>query len=159
MIQKDYILRIIEQMGKMLAKVLLNKEQGNNEEAIKEIDNSFGTITGVDAHLIESLSHDSIAELFGISKDTAAGSMKCIITGKLLREKADLLKNIRPEESIEMLHRALYLYLKGLSNIGYTEIDMTGYKNDLKTIENDLNGLLSTEEQFLLLEFYRTSKE
>jgi hypothetical protein len=29
MIQKDYIMRMIEQMGKILAKVLLNKEEGN----------------------------------------------------------------------------------------------------------------------------------
>jgi len=33
-------MRIMEQMGKILAKVLLNKEEGKQEEAIKEIDNS-----------------------------------------------------------------------------------------------------------------------
>jgi hypothetical protein len=33
MFQKDYILRMIEQLGKFLAKVIINKNAGNYEEA------------------------------------------------------------------------------------------------------------------------------
>jgi hypothetical protein len=159
MIQKDYIMRIIEQMGKILAKVLLDKEEGKQEEAIKEIDNSFGTLIGIDALLLKTLSYENVAELFGISKDKSTASMKCIIAAKLLREKSELLKDVQAEESIENLHKALGLYLKGLLNIGYTEIDMTGFINDVKMLENDLKGKLSTDEYYLLFEFYRDIKE
>lgn len=159
MIQKDYIMRILEQLGKMLAKILLNKEEGKQEEVIKEIDNSFRALIGVDAHLLNSLSYENIAELFGISKDKSTGSMKCIIAAKLLREKGNLLKDIQAEEAIENLHKALCLYLKGLLNIGYTEIDMESYINDVKIIENELKGMLSKDEWFLLFEFYKKLKE
>lgn len=159
MIQKDYIMRIIEQMGKILAKVLLNKEDGKHEEAIKEIDNAFETLIGIDAQLLNTLSHENIAELFGISKDKSTGSMKCIIAAKLLREKSELFKDIQAEESIKSLHKALCLYLTGILNIGYTEVDMTSYYDDVKKIEKDLKGKLSTSEMFLLFEFYKKINE
>ena len=159
MIQKDYIMRMIEQMGKILAKVLLNKEEGNQEEAIKAIDNSFGTLTGIDLQLLTTLSYEEIAELFGIFKDQSTGSLKCIIAAKLLSEKSDLLKDIQAEESTKNLHKALGLFLKGILNIGYTEIDMTSYYNDVKSIEKDLNGRLTTNEMFLLFEFYKKINE
>ena len=146
-------------MGKILAKVLLNKEEGKQEEAIKEIENSFRTLIGIDTHLLKTLSYENIAELFGILKDKPTGSMKCIIAARLLREKSELLKDIQAEESNENLHKALGLYLKGLSNIGYTEIDMTSYYKDVKMIENVLKGKMTKDELFLLFKYYREKKE
>lgn len=152
-------MRMIEQMGKILAKVLLNKEEGKQEEAIKEINNSFGALVGIDSTLLKTLPIENVAELFGISKDKSTGSMKCLIAAKLLKEKSQLLKVDVAEESIEVIHKALFLYLRGLLNIGYTEMDLTCYINDLKSIVDDLNGNLSTEEMVLLFAFHRKRKE
>jgi hypothetical protein len=159
MIQKDFIMRMIEQMGKMIAKALLNKEEGNTEEAIKEIDNSFSNLVGVDFRLFETLTSDNIAELLGILKDKSTGSMKCIIAAKLLKEKAELLKNNQTDESQKYLHKALVLYLKGILNIGYTEVDMESYCNDVRMIEKAFKGKISIEEMILLFEFFKKNKE
>lgn len=159
MIQKDYIMRMIEQMAEVLAKVLFNKEEGKKEEALKEIDNSFNVLVGVDSKLINSLPIEHIAELFGISKDKPTGSMKCIIAGKLLKEKSKLLQETAAEESEQCLHKALGLFLRGILNIGYTELDLANYIDDIKEIENDLRAMLSSEEMFHLFTFYRKIKE
>lgn len=54
MIQKDYIMRMIEQMAKALVKILLNKEAGHQEEAIKEVENAFMKTIGIDSVLLFS---------------------------------------------------------------------------------------------------------
>lgn len=150
---------MIEQMGKILAKVLLNKEEGKQEEAIKEIDNSFGALVGIDLTLLKTLPIENATELFGISKDKSTGSMKCLIAAKLLNAKSQLYKSVAWEESIENNHKALGLYLRGILNIGYTEIDLTDYIGDIKAISKELKSNLSTEEMFLLFAFHKKLKE
>ncbi len=150
---------MIEQMGKIIAQALLKKEEGNLEEAIKEINNSFGNLVGIDFKLFETLAGDNIAELLGILKDKSTGSMKCIIAAKLLKEKAELLKSSQADESQKNLHNALVLYLKGILNIGYTDVDMESYCNDVRMIEKALKGNVSIEEMFLLFEFFKKMKE
>jgi hypothetical protein len=159
MIQKDYIMRMIEQMGKILAKVLLNKEEGRQEEAIKEIDNSFGALFGIDLKLLITLPNKNIAELFGISNDKSTRSVKCLIAAKLFYNKLQLRNDISTEEYQEIIHKALGLYLRGMLNIGYTEINLTEYIEDIRSIVKNLNGNLSTEEMSLLFGFYKQLKE
>jgi len=159
MIQKDYIMRMIEQMGKILAKVLLNKEEGKQEEAIREIDNSFGALLGIDSTLLKTLPIENVTALFGISKNNSTGSMKCLIAAKLLKAKSQLYKGIAWEESIENNHKALGLFLRGILDMGYTEIDLTDYINDIKTVSKELKSKLSTEEMYLLFAFHKKLKE
>jgi hypothetical protein len=85
--------------------------------------------------------------------------MKCLIAAKLLKEKPQILKGVEIEESIESSHKALCLYLRGILNIGYTEIDLTSYIDDTKSIAMDLYGMLSIEEMYLLFAFHRKMKE
>lgn len=159
MIQKDYIMNMIEQTGKILAKVVLNKEEGKQEDAIKEIDKSFSQLVGIDSEILNALSSEGVSELFGINIDKSTGSMKCILVAKLLKEKGDLQIKVHPETSIQTLHKALLLYLKGILNLEYTEINMKDNYSDVMSIENVLKGRLSIEEIFLLFEFYKKIKE
>jgi hypothetical protein len=149
MIQKDFIMRMIQQLTKMLAKILLLKEQGNQKEALIEVENAVRNTIGIDPELLDSLSIESISELFGISMDPSAGSIKCIVTGRLLKEKAEIFSSINDAKSKEYYHKALGLYLKGILNIGYTEIDLTSYYSDVKEIDQILGKLISTEETYL----------
>jgi hypothetical protein len=159
MIQKDYIMRMIEQLGKAIAKAMVKEKEGNQEGAIKEIEHSFVNLIGVDSLLLEKLSYADISELLGISKDKPTGSMKCIAAAKLLKEKARLLKDTQPEKSLKNLHKALCLYIQGILNSGYTDVDMTGYFSDVMAIEKDLKGKMSAEETALLFEFHKKAKE
>jgi hypothetical protein len=154
MIQKDYIMRMIEQMTKVLAKVLSLEKDGNQAEALKEADNFIGNTIGVDPVLLDALLIDDSSELLGISKDKSTGSMKCIVAGRLLKEKADILSMNNHNKSLEYYHKALCLYLKGIMNIGYTETDLTTFYKDVKTIEENLGNSISDEEKQLLVKFY-----
>jgi hypothetical protein len=79
MIQKDYIMRMIEQMTKILARVLINREEGRREEALQEIENAFGKTVGIDPLLLDTLPIENIAEMFGILNDDSTGSVKCLV--------------------------------------------------------------------------------
>jgi hypothetical protein len=155
MIQKDYILRMTEQIAKILARILLNKQAGKQEEALREIENSLKVTIGIDPLLLETLSIDDVAELLGVSKDGSAGSVKCIFAGRLLKEKAELLAKIDEGRSKEYYHKALDLYLRGILSIGYTEMDLSGCYSEIKAIEMQLGELISKEEMQLLSGFYQ----
>lgn len=47
MIQKDYIMRMIEQLTKVLAKVIFNKKEENYKVASIAVDDAFNTILGL----------------------------------------------------------------------------------------------------------------
>ena len=139
MIQKDYILRIIEQMAKVLAKVLFNKEAGNHVEAIKEIENALKSDIGIDPILLDTLPIENIADFFGLSHDKASASIKCILAGQLLKEKADILSDKNDTRAATYYHKALGLLLIGTKNIGYTEVDLKNYYDTISEIEKKLN--------------------
>ena len=90
MIREDYIMRMIEQLVRVLAKILLNKETGNYQEAKNNIETAFKNILGLDYNLVKVLSAQDIISLLKISKDDAMLSIKCIIMAKLLKERADI---------------------------------------------------------------------
>lgn len=150
---------MIEQMAKALAKILFNKEAGHQEEALKEIENTLDKTVGIDSVLLDTFSIDDIAEILGISKDKSSGSMKCILAARLLKVKAELLSNADDDTSLKYYHKALGLYLRGLLNIGYTEIDLTDYITDVKTIHNKLQSVASTEDIYLLFTFYNSIEQ
>jgi hypothetical protein len=136
----------------------LLKEQCNQKEALNEVDNAFRNTIGIDPELVDTLPIERIAELLGISIDASTGSTKCIVLGRLLKEKAVLLSRTNDAKSKEYYHKALGLYLKGILNIGYTEIDLTGYYSDVKDIEKILGNLITTEEVPLLFSFHNSMK-
>lgn len=108
---------------------------------------------------MDALSIGDIAEILGILKDKSSGSMKCILAARLLKERAELLSNSKDDKSLEYYHKALGLYLRGLLNIGYTEIDLTDYIADVKTIHKTLQSMPSPEETYLLFKFYNSIEQ
>ena len=127
MIRQDYIMRMIEQLVKVLAKILFNKETGDFRAANSEIESAFKNITGLDYFMLNKLSDKDIISLLNISKDNAAATIKCLIIAKLLKEKAELPINekIFEENSGEEYLKALSLMLEGIINNQNDEIDLS----------------------------------
>jgi hypothetical protein len=98
MIQQDYILRMIEQLTMVLAKILFNKETKNYGEAFVDIDKTLSSIVGLDPDLIKGLSSGDIIRLLEFSSDKETAKAKCLITSKLLKESADLKYFINKED-------------------------------------------------------------
>jgi hypothetical protein len=159
MIQKDYIMRMIEQLGKILAKVMLNKTEKNYEEAKINIESAIENLLGINSQLLLSISNQNIAELLGMSKDNSIGSMKCIIAARLIKELADIhhaqLENINV---ISELQKALTLYLDGIINMGYCEIKMDEYYSDINEIIRKLGINIKEETKHKLDEYYKLMK-
>lgn len=140
MIGQDYILRQIEQLINMLAKILLNKETKNFEESKKLINNSFIGLLGIDAYLINSLSAQDLISLQKFSKEAYLHDVNCIIIAKLLKEQAELecLVNEESRISIKDYQKILTLFLEGLLGFERKDIDLAVFYNDVKEIVNKI---------------------
>ena len=138
---------MIRQLSQFIARVVLNKNAGNYEEAQSNVEAAFGTILGLDSGLLDTLPADDIAELLGIAKDKPAGSMKCLVAARLLKERADILELSGKDGTLSAAYflKALRLYVEGLLSIGYTELDLTGYHADVRLITEKLGNSLPVE--------------
>ncbi|MEJ2105687.1 MAG: DUF6483 family protein [Ignavibacteriaceae bacterium] len=97
MIQQDYIMRMIEQLVQVLAKLLFNKEAKNYNDALNDIDIASKTIVGLDFKLLEELSAKDIKSLLALKKDDSTVNIKLIIIAKLIKEKTEILKLTSPD--------------------------------------------------------------
>lgn len=157
MIEQDYIMRMIDQLIKVLAKIFFNKEIGDYPAALKEIDSALTGITGLDYNFLSSLTDQDIISLIKISEDNEMTGMKCFVMGKLLKERAgarEMGNNINTEIHNEY-EKALSLYLEGiLSNKNIVNL-FSDYFTDIETIVDKINNEdLRPEIRFKLFKFY-----
>ena len=156
MIQQDYIMRMIEQLVQVLAKLLFNKEAKNYNGALNDIDIASKTIVGLDFKLLEELSAKDIKSLLALKKDDSTVNIKLIIIAKLIKEKTEILKLTSPDNPkiIPNYQKAISLYLEGILNNKNTEIDLSRFYQDIEEIENILKDEINTEIRFNLFKFY-----
>ena len=156
MIQQDYIMRMIEQLVLVLAKLLFNKEAKNYNDALNDIDIASKTIVGLDFKLLEELSAKDIKSLLALKKDDSTVNIKLIIIAKLIKEKTEILKLTSPDNPkiIPNYQKAISLYLEGILNNKNTEIDLSRFYQDIEEIENILKDEINTEIRFNLFKFY-----
>ena len=114
MFQRDYILRMMEQFTKVLAKVLFNKQTKNYEAAHDEIRKSYRTIFGIDEVIIYASSAEEIVELLKLRGKN--DPKVYIILAELLREEADLFREsgLAKEEYAIVCQKALSLYFEAI---------------------------------------------
>lgn len=149
-------MRMIEQLVKVLAKILFNKESGNYEEANNNIDNAFRNILGLDSNLIYSLSARDIISLLSINKENGTNSIKYIVIAKLLREQIEI-KNLNNKEDLVPTYdyqKVLDLYLEGILNNTNAEISLNEYCTDVKEIVKILKDEIPNDTRFRLFKFY-----
>ncbi|MCG6912466.1 DUF6483 family protein [bacterium BMS3Abin03] len=156
MIQQDYIMRMIEQLVQVLAKLLFNKEAKNYNDALNDIDIASKIIVGLDFELLAELSAKDIKSLLALKKDDSTVNIKLIIIAKLIKEKTEILKLTSPDNPkiIPIYQKAISLYLEGILNNKNTEIDLSRFYQDIEEIENILKDEINTEIRFNLFKFY-----
>jgi Family of unknown function (DUF6483) len=161
MIREDYIMRMIEQLVKVLSKILFNKETRDYQEAVNNIENAFKNILGLDYNLLKVLSAQDIISLLKISKDDATLSIKCIVIAKLLKERAEI-ENLIGSENFNYVYdyqKVLSLYLEGILNNKNKDIDLSNYYPDVKEIAKKLGDKISEDLKYNLNKFYEHSGE
>ena len=135
MIRQDYIMRMIEQLVNVLSKIIFNKETKNYKEAIAEADKALLVITGLDYLFIKNLSSGDIIRLLEFSSDKETLKVKCLIAGKLIKERTDLENSIDNDHEIYFEYiKALDLLLEGILNMKREDIEVDKYINDAKEI-------------------------
>ncbi|HST61418.1 MAG TPA: hypothetical protein VLK84_22120 [Longimicrobium sp.] len=83
--REDYLLRMIQQMGAVLARMLGLKNGGQVQEALQTLDDAEGELLGPMAQVVPRLDSATAAHVLGEPQRIAAWA-------RLLHERADLLR-------------------------------------------------------------------
>ena len=115
MLTKDYIMRMIDTLVRVIERLLQLKEVKNTQEGFLEIDRVTKEFFGFDRKFIDSLSDPQLIKM--ISNTDALISPNCYLLGVLFKEESDLYEIQNDEEkSLEMKERSLYFFVEGLKN-------------------------------------------
>ena len=146
MFQKDYIMRMIEQLANVLAKVMGFKVSNRIEEIHPVLNEALYDFTGLSEAAIECLSYKDLIDL--VSGFDQINPAKCYILAELLKAKADAFA------SSSELNKSFNLYLKSF-NI-YAEVLLSNNKSDFEPNYNTIDETISIIRQFQLP--YETQK-
>ena len=90
MIRSDYIMRMIEQLSRVLVQIVFHKKNGEYEQAIIQINTALKSLVGLDPEIIRTLPAEEIIRLLHIGDQLEAG--KCLVIAKLLKERTEILQ-------------------------------------------------------------------
>ncbi len=140
MLQKDYIMRLIQQLTRVLLKILFNVENKNFDAAQKEVDRAYAGLTGIDATMINSMSAEDIILLLSRGKKFEAE--KCMMIAKLLKAEGDILDASQRTAAgaIEKYHKSLNLFLELYAL--QDELLIKNFLDDLPVLINKTSGSL-----------------
>lgn len=106
MMNKDYILRMAERFGRMLAIILHLRQSNKHEEALISIDDIYLQTTGFTASFVNSASEEMLLQM--ISPLGVLNVQKCVWIALLLKEEGDIYVEMGNEDE------SYYRYLKSL---------------------------------------------
>jgi len=106
MFQRDYILRMIQELTEMIANVSGLKKQQKQELAFSEIDDLLGRFFRMNSKLLNALSDKDILSMF--STNGFLEAEKVLVLAQVLREEGSLHQSLGNEEE------AVRRYRKGL---------------------------------------------
>jgi len=113
MINKDFILRLAEQLGRTLAILLRLRERNQHEEALIYIDDLFLKYLGLTSRLINSLSEEKLLQT--LSPMGAVNIHACLWAAVLLQSEGDIYEaQANSTESYYRYRKALSLLLAAL---------------------------------------------
>jgi tetratricopeptide (TPR) repeat protein len=141
-------------MKTIVTKIINFSNDGNGIDACIEIDDAFVNLLGIDPLLIDNLSSQEIAELLNESKDNLPGVVKSLIAAQLIQQKANILINRDKENAIEFYHKSFVLYLYVFLDSSECGLDLGNYSSDIKSLEECLKTKITSEETYLLFQFY-----
>ncbi len=106
MIERDYLMRMINLLVAAIARVLALKVNKEYPQALLELQTTGKTLLGMDRTLVDSFSADQLMQLFG--GDLSVAVPKSYVLGELLKEEAEIYALMSDDA------RAGTLFLKSL---------------------------------------------
>lgn len=115
MFQRDYIRRLIEQLGQALHNIFRLRQVEKFEDAQLEINRAGKSLLGIDLQLLRSLGEDEIIAFF--KPGEALDSAKCFAAATLLREEGRLQEiSGLAAQSQASFRKSLRLFLESLQH-------------------------------------------
>ncbi|MHB1418400.1 MAG: DUF6483 family protein [Bacillota bacterium] len=138
MFQKDYIMRMIEQLSIVIARVMGLKAANKHEETLQVLNEALYHFTGLSEETIEKLSYRDLINI--VCGDKEIHPEKCFMLAQLLKEKADVYANM------DEMNKAYNLYLKSF-NINIATI-LTNTSSYLEPNYSDIDQTIDILKQF-----------
>lgn len=114
MYQRDYIMRLIEQFGQALQRILKVKEAEQFDAALHEISQAGKTLLGLDMTLLRALDDRQIVEFLTTSDGLDSG--RCLVIAELFLQEGEITALLgETEESIRDDIKSLSLFLSALA--------------------------------------------
>jgi hypothetical protein len=111
MIERDYLMRMINMMVIMLTRILGFKNNKEYPQALLEIQTTGKTLLGIDGKLVDQFSVLQLMQLFG--SDLSVAVPKSYVLGILLKEEAEIRELMSEDtRSIELYSKALGLLIE-----------------------------------------------
>jgi Family of unknown function (DUF6483) len=155
MINKDYMLRIVERLGRELSILLGLRQRNQSEEALISIDELLLNTTGFTSRFINSLSEATLLNALTPLGILNAGTALWIAA--LLKYEGEVYEDLHQESEVYYRFvKALHLYLALLlQEPGMTDTDASDQVQTLLTKLADYD--LPTSTQKLLFSYYEYS--
>ncbi|WP_410512350.1 DUF6483 family protein [Paenibacillus sp. BR2-3] len=110
MFRRDYILRMVEDMTQMIAKVLTLRQERKTTEALWEIDELLNRHFRLNSRLLNSLSVEDIIDMFRMGGGLEADKLQGV--ARMLQEEAVIYREKKEEyAAVSGRMKALHLYL------------------------------------------------
>ena len=109
--KNDYIMRLIEQLGVVIARIIYLKRNGQYDEAEAALSRAAQNLLGFDMALLRRLTDEGIAELLRRPDPSDVGQL--LAAAELLREQGEIdAQRGGPDTDYDCNHKALSLYLE-----------------------------------------------
>jgi tetratricopeptide (TPR) repeat protein len=113
LINRDYILRLIERFSRALARIMFLREANQHQEALIFIDDLFRQTLGLSSSFLIAIPEEMLLGL--VRRINELDTEKCLWIALLLKTEGDVYQDLqRYEESFPRYLRALFLFLEAL---------------------------------------------
>jgi hypothetical protein len=152
MLQKDYLLRLIQIMMKGLMRVSALVEEKKYNDALEVINETGKMITGLDFKMLSYLSYNELSNLIKSNDGLYKG--KFLILGQLLSKEGDLFFQINEDEKgLNSVTKALCLMVDGVEE--NNSIDFKDYEDKIEHVIEILSRYsLETDVYLKLIKYF-----
>ncbi|MEK7727720.1 MAG: hypothetical protein AAB354_04860 [candidate division KSB1 bacterium] len=109
MVERDYLMRMIQQLGAALLRIFKLKELEKYDQALEETSNAFNELLGMSPELLAAFDSATLAQLLGHHEKVKTAAALFREEGELHRRKGEDVK------AQACYQRALELYLEAAS--------------------------------------------
>src|SRR5437588_2842362 len=155
MSQRDYILRLAEEVGRALAQVIYHRQRQDYQGALNFIDEQYKQTLGMGAGFIHSASEETLLAM--LTSLGALNTEKCWLLATLLKAEGEIYEEQGNDDE------SYYCYLKSLNLF----LDVLLLDDKISDVDNvpELEGLLyklhdyelPTKTELKLLQYYENT--